>query len=93
MKIKVYVNFCDREVLNEEAYNERKDELAKEYMTGDELFDEFISDFDNYCMMKTVINNDDFKLLKKLRDGFKVYCENDAEQALAEDFEKFEIEV
>lgn len=93
MKIKVYVNFCDREVLNEEAYNERKAKIASERFHEDDVFDDFMNDLDNYRMMQNAIYNDDFKLLKKLRDEFQKHCDTWADEDLSEYFEEFEIEV
>ncbi len=89
MKIKIYVDYENAEVLTEEQYKEALAERAKSYKTDDEAFRDWLND--NYEAFKI------FKMksydLEKVMERWEGVCEADAEEDMGRELTEYELDV
>lgn len=89
MKVKIYINWFNREIINEKEYEERVIETQKEYLEDDYYFVEWLEE--NYRPSEVW----EFDNAKKeaVRIEFSKSCRKDAEKDVQSDWTEKEIEV
>lgn len=89
MKIKIYVDYENREVLTEENYKEALAERAKSYKVDEPAFEDWLIDqYSAYEIFKMKSHKLD-KIVEKWGD----VCESDAEEDMGREFTEYEIDV
>ena len=93
MKIKVYVNWKDEEVLNEKDYMEFRDrkvnEIADDYFEDDYEFGEFLSE--DYTRSEIFRMTEEDK--EKVKKAWKAQCKESAEETFDDEYNYEEVEV
>ena len=89
MKIKVYVDFENENVLTEEEYKENLKDKAKGYAADTGAFRDWLND--NYEAFD-IFNKNGVELDEVVNHWERV-CESDAEEDMEAEFEVFELEV
>lgn len=89
MKVKVYVNYYDREVINEKAFNERIKEATNDYEEDECFFDEWLEE--HYSASEIWKLNEEQR--KEVRSDFLIKCEELAVEDVRDDWAEEEIEV
>lgn len=89
MKIKIYVDYENQEVLTEEGYKEALTERAKSYKTDNEAFRDWLND--NYEAFK-IFNMKDYEL-DKVVERWEGVCEADAEEDIGRELTEYELDV
>lgn len=94
MKIKVYVDWKNQEILSEKDYNEFKDrkvnEIADNYFEDKYEFNEFLTDNDyDYA---DIFNMTD-KEKEEVKEKWKAQCKDSAEEAFGDEYDYDEIEL
>lgn len=89
MKIKIYVDYENPEVLTEARYKEVLAERAKSYKSDDRAFEDWIND--RYTALEIFKMKSDE--LDKVVERWEGVCEADAEEDLSRELTEYEIEV
>ena len=89
MKIKIYVDYENHNVLTEEDYKEVLNEKAKSYKADDGAFRDWLND--NYEAFK--IFNMKSHELDKVVERWEGVCEGDAEEDLCMELSEYELDV
>ena len=89
MKIKIYVDYENQEVLTEEGYKEALTERAKSYKTDNEAFRDWLND--NYEAFE--IFNKNGVELDKVVERWEGVCESDAEKDIGRELTEYELDV
>lgn len=89
MKIKIYVDYENKEVLTEEQYKEALTEKAKAYKADDGAFRDWLND--NYEAFK--IFNMKSHELEKVMERWEGVCEADAEDDMSIELAEYELDV
>lgn len=86
MKIKFYVDWNNRQVLNRDQYEKRLTEAADELFADDNCLAEWLEE--NCTMIDLYHAGEDEK--EDIRERFSDYCKENAENALDDDGENYE---
>ena len=89
MKVKIYLDWYSKEVINEKDFNEKVEEREKDYKEDENFFAEWLND--NYYADEVWNLNE--KERKEVRNNFLAKCEELAVRDVREDWEEEEIEV
>lgn len=89
MKIKIYVDYENKEVLTEEGYKEVLTERAKSYKDDTEAFRDWLND--NYEAFE--IFNMKSHELDKVVERWEGVCEADAEDDIGVELTEYELDV
>lgn len=89
MKIKIYVDYENQEVLTEESYKKVLAERAKSYMANNENFEDWLNDrYSAFEIFKMKSHE-----LDKVVERWEGVCETDAEEDMGFEFQAYELEV
>ena len=89
MKIKIYVDYENAEVLTEERYKEALAERAKTYKANDENFEDWLNDrYTSYEIFKMKSHD-----LDKVVERWEGVCEADAEEDMSRELTEYELDV
>lgn len=83
MKIKVYVDFAHRTVLNEKQYKEKLHRKAIQLREDDDAFSEFLTDEKDFTPADVFFFKPEVK--ETIRQEYFEYCEEKAKDFLDED--------
>lgn len=89
MKVKVYVNWFDREVINEKEFEKKVEETTQDYKEDKCFFDEWLND--HYSANEVWNLNEEER--KEVQKDFLIKCEELGVRDVREDWEEEEIEV
>lgn len=89
MKIKIYVDYENQEVLTEEGYKEALKEKEKSYKADNEAFRDWLND--NYEAFK-IFNMKSYEL-DKVVERWEGVCESDAEEDIGRELTEYELDV
>ena len=89
MKIKIYVDYENQEVLTEEGYKEVLKERAKSYKANNENFEDWLND--RYSAFK--IFNMKSHDLETVMERWEGVCEADAEEVIGRELTVYELDV
>lgn len=89
MKVKVYVNWYDREVINEKVFNEKVEEATTDYKEDEYFFAEWLDE--HYSANEIWGFNEEQR--KEVRSNFLIKCEELGEKDVRDDWGEEEIEV
>lgn len=89
MKIKVYVNWYSRKVINEKEFKEKVEEAYKDYKKDEDFFGESLNDL--YSAYEIWNLNEEQR--KEVRSNYLIKCEELAEKDVRGDWEEKEIEI
>lgn len=85
MQVKFYVDWDNRQVLNRDQYEERLTEAADELFADDNCLAEWLEE--NFTMIDIFQAGDARK--EEIREDFRDYCQENAENALNDDGENY----
>lgn len=89
MKIKIYVDYENQEVLTEEDYKKALSERAKSYKDNNENFEDWLNDrynaFDIFNMNGVELD--------KVVERWEGVCEADAEEDMSRELTEYELDV
>lgn len=86
MKIKLYVDWDNHQVLNQDQYEERLSEAADELFADDNCLAEWLDE--NFTLLDIFQAGEAKK--EEIRADFIDYCQENAENALSDDGEEYE---
>lgn len=86
MQIKLYVDWDNRKVLNQDQYEERLSEAADELFDDRNCLAEWLEE--NFTMIDIFQAGEAKK--EEIREDFRDYCQENAEDALDDDGEVYE---
>lgn len=89
MTVKFYVNWFDREIINEKEYEERVIETQKEYLEDDHYFAEWLEE----TYRPSEVWEFDKAKKEAVRIEFSKRCRRDAEKDVQSDWDEEEIDV
>lgn len=89
MMVKVYVNWYEREVINEKDFKKKVEEATKVYKEDEDFFGEWLSE--NYSAWDIWVLNEEQR--KEVRNDFLNECERLGVNYAREDWEENEIEI
>ena len=89
MKVKVYVNWYNREVINEKEFEKKVEETTQDYKEDKCFFDEWLND--HYSANEVWNLNEEER--KEVQKDFLIRCEELGVRDVREDWEEEEIEV
>lgn len=89
MKIKIYVDYENQEVLTEEDYKKALAERTKSYKANDENFEDWLND--RYTAFE--IFNKNGVELDKVVERWEGVCEADAEEDMCRELTEYELDV
>lgn len=89
MKIKIYVDYENQEVLTEEQHKKALSERAKSYSANNENFEDWLNDrYSAFEIFKMKSHE-----LDKIVERWEGVCEADAEEDMGRELTEYEIEV
>ena len=86
MKIKLYVDWDNHQVLNQDQYEERLSEAADELFADDNCLAEWLDE--NFTLLDIFQAGEVKK--EEIRADFRDYCQKNAESILSDDGENYE---
>ena len=86
MKIKLYVDWDNHQVLNQDQYEERLSEAADELFADDNCLAEWLDE--NFTLLDIFQAGEAKK--EEIRADFRDYCQKNAESILSDDGENYE---
>ena len=86
MKIKLYVDWDNHQVLNQDQYEERLSEAADELFADDNCLAEWLDE--NFTLLDIFQAGEAKK--EEIRADFRDYCQKNAESVLSDDGENYE---
>lgn len=86
MKIKLYVDWDNHQVLNQDQYEERLSGAADELFADDNCLAEWLDE--NFTLLDIFQAGEAKK--EEIRMDFRDYCQENAESALSDDGENYE---
>ena len=89
MKVKIYVNWFDREVINEKEFEEKVEKITKVYKEDEDFFDVWLNE---HYSADEVWKLDEEKR-KEVRSDFLIKCEELGVRDVRENWEENELEV
>ena len=89
MKIKIYVDYENKNVLTEEDYKEVLNERAKSYKSDNEAFEDWLNDRYSASEIFKMKSHD----LDKVIERWEGVCEEDAEEDMGMELSEYEIDV
>ncbi len=89
MKIKIYVDYENQEVLTEEGYKEALADRTKSYKDNNENFEDWLND--RYTAFE--IFNKNGVELDKVVERWEGVCEADAEDDMSRELTEYELDV
>lgn len=90
MKIKIYVNWQDEEILQEKDYQKRIEQKTEDYSENKDYFDEFLTD-ETYSLEQVFNFTEDER--KEIRKRFLEQCKDWAKDRIENDFEMITLEI
>lgn len=91
MKIKMYVDFANRAVLNEKQYKEKLHRKGVQLREDDLAFSEFLTEIKDFSPADIFFFRPDVK--EKIRQEFFEYCEEKAKDFLYQDEDELYSEI
>ena len=89
MKVKIYVNWDEREIYSEKEIVAKEKKIAEQYFDDGDGFSDWLDEiFSGIELFK--MNNDDKEVAK---DSYRVACKEWAQESINNDFEFKEIDV
>lgn len=89
MKIKIYVDYENQEVLTEENYKKALAERAKSYTANNENFEDWLNDRYSAFEIFKMKSHD----LEKVMERWEGVCEADAEEDMSIELTEYELDV
>lgn len=89
MKIKIYVDYENQEVLTEEGYKEVLAERAKSYKSDNDAFEDWLNDRYSAFEIFKMKSHD----LEEVMDRWEGVCEADAEEDMGRELTEYELDV
>lgn len=89
MKVKIYINWFNREVINEKEFEKKVEETTQDYKEDKCFFDEWLND--HYSANEVWNLNEEER--KEVQKDFLIKCEELGVRDVREDWEEEEIEV